>query len=57
MFECDYCGKEFAVEDRLRTHLLVKHPDEIDSDEGKIEVSEGHLKEKEVEKGEQFGYR
>jgi len=57
MQECNYCSKEFATKDRLRTHLLVKHPDEINSEEGTIEVSEGHLKEKEVEKGEQFGYR
>ena len=57
MQECNYCSKEFAIEDRLRTHLLVKHPDDIDSDEGETKVSEGHLKEKEVEKGEQFGYR
>lgn len=31
--------------------------EEIAEELGEVEVSEGFLKEKEVEKGEQFGYR
>lgn len=30
--------------------------DKIAEELGEVEVSEGHLKETEVEKGEQFGY-
>lgn len=57
MPECDYCGNEFKNEGRLRTHKLIEHREELTAEDAEIDISDGHLKEKEVEKGEQFGYR
>jgi len=52
---CKYCGEEVKA-NRIQAHKLVKHKDELDEDEATIAVPDGELKEKEVEKGEQFGY-
>lgn len=55
---CDYCPQTFNDEDKLETHMLVAHREEA-SDNGfsfESPVSDGHLEEQEVEKGEQFGY-
>lgn len=56
--KCNHCEKEFESEERLAIHLLIEHPEKA-RDEGvevEVTVSEGFLHEREIEKGEQFGY-
>ena len=57
--QCKRCDEKFKNEAQLNTHVLLKHPDlaRSNSDEYRAEVSDGHLDEREIEKGEQFGYR
>lgn len=55
--ECEYCDKQPETEAQMRTHMLIHHPEEIDGDEYDIPVSKGFLEEKDIPKGEQFGYR
>lgn len=57
--ECVECGEEHKNINQLRTHVLLNHPDlaRSNSDQYTVEVSKGYMKETEVPKGEQFGYR
>lgn len=59
MMECEHCDYDTDTENKLRTHMLLHHRDEIeDNMEFEASVSEGWEKEgTRAEKGEQFGYR
>lgn len=56
--DCDYCPESFDDEDRLDTHVLLRHREEAVEDgyEYESDVSDGALEERDHEKGEQFGY-
>jgi hypothetical protein len=56
--DCGYCDKSFGTKDKLDTHIMLNHREEAKDDgfEYESEVSDGYLKEQEVETGEQFGY-
>lgn len=58
-YQCKGCDKVIETEPQLKTHVLLNHP-ELARDNSELyesEVSKGHLNEKEIEKGEQFGYK
>lgn len=57
--DCKYCDESFDSKKKLKTHMAINHRDEVSSEELEelSRVSEGHLKEREHETGEQFGYR
>lgn len=57
-YECPECGETFDREAKLNTHILLNHPSlaRSNSDEYEAGVSDGHLSEPDIEKGEQFGY-
>lgn len=59
MLECKHCDYEAQTASQLRTHVLLRHPEEIDdSSEFESKASDGHLDtESRNEKGEAFGYR
>lgn len=59
MIQCEYCDEEFPSEAQLDIHLTVNHREEASEDgwDYESEVSDGHLEEREIEKGEQFGYK
>lgn len=56
---CIECDEPFESEGKLRTHVLLNHPElaRADSEQYTSEVSKGHLEERDHPKGESFGYR
>lgn len=57
---CEECDNEFESKSKLKTHVLLTHPElaRSNSDDYTTEVSGGHLDtDTNAEKGEQFGYR
>lgn len=57
--DCPKCEHSFETEVKLNTHILLNHPSLARSrcEDFEAPVSEGHLEEPDIEKGERFGYR
>lgn len=61
MIECEFCEEEKETKAKMRTHMVLKHREELETNDLDLfesQVSEGHLdNETRSEKGEQFGYK
>lgn len=55
---CNYCSYEPSTESELETHMLLRHPDEVeDSSVYESQLDDGLLDpEVRAEDGEAFGY-
>lgn len=55
--QCKHCEYDAETDSEMKTHMLLRHKDEIDSSEYDTPVDKGFFEEPDIPQGDQFGYK